>query len=677
MATPDPEDARRRYTKRAPCPICGGHADLPQGRGVRCYGYADRTGNYARCTREEHAGDLQQNSDGTFSHRLEGECRCGATHGLRRAEDPREPPPTTTMNGGTVRHQIKTPDGALIAVHARKGSGAGKRVWWEGNLNGHSTADLLYRAEHLAGAPPGELVVLCEGEPAADAAGSLGLLALGTVCGAAGTLSADAAALLAERDVWLWPDNDEQGADHMERNAQALRAVGARTLMVRWAAAPPKGDAVDYVAGGGTREGLVGMVGDVEAEPDPDPDPFFIDWADFWARDRAEEEWLLDDIIARGRGHSIYAKHKVGKSLITLWCALELAKAGVVVVYLDYEMTEEDIKERLEDMGVSAETDLSLLRYALFPMISPLDSKAGGEQLLEVIDQQMTKHPGKEVCVVIDTISRAVEGEENPSDTIRAFYTHTGIGMKRRGCAWVRLDHSGWEGGHARGSSAKGDDVDVIWKLVEVDNGLKLEREAARMGWVPEKVTLRKETNPLRFERTDESWPNGTLPTAELLDGLGVPLDVGRDKARSALKTGGHKVENRVLAAALRWRKTKGQNLSVLSAGREEANDKNPLDKGEDLSANRGQVAEWADENPLDKGKDPSDLSAIPADRSPNGGSRTGRGQVVENPMDKPADRSRTGADRSHPSSSGQVGVLGTNTPPVATPETPVEEFPF
>ena len=75
----------RRFTKSDPCPVCGGYDGLNRGQGLRCFGYYDRTGRYARCTREEKAGALSRNKDGTYSHRLRGTCRCGQSHG--------EPPP--------------------------------------------------------------------------------------------------------------------------------------------------------------------------------------------------------------------------------------------------------------------------------------------------------------------------------------------------------------------------------------------------------------------------------------------------------------------------------------------------------------------------------------------------------------------------------------------------------
>ena len=69
----------------------------------------------------------------------------------------------------------------------------------------------------------------------------------------------------------------------------------------------------------------------------------FLDWSTFWKHDpREAADWLLNDVLARGRGHVIYASHKDGKSLFMLWIAGQLATGPepVVVIYLDYEMTQ-------------------------------------------------------------------------------------------------------------------------------------------------------------------------------------------------------------------------------------------------------------------------------------------------------------------------------------------------
>ena len=77
----------RRHLRSHPCPICGGHAGLVRGRGIRCVGFTLDAVSY--CTRDELAGCL--NLDGTLSppaykHWLQGDCRCGLTHTARPPE---------------------------------------------------------------------------------------------------------------------------------------------------------------------------------------------------------------------------------------------------------------------------------------------------------------------------------------------------------------------------------------------------------------------------------------------------------------------------------------------------------------------------------------------------------------------------------------------------------------
>lgn len=288
-------------------------------------------------------------------------------------------------------------------------------------------------------------------------------------------------------------------------------------------------------------------------------DPF-IDWGEFWTRDRGEPEWVVDPILARGRGHSIYAPHKAGKSLFSLWVALQAVDAGHVVVYLDWEQSEDDLLERLEAMGCTAETDLSLLRYDLIPNLPPLDTVSGGKALAARVDAEMTADPDRHVVVVIDTISRATVGEENSNDTIQAFYRHTGLELKRRRITWLRLDHEGKDPGKGpRGGSAKGDDVDVQWRLHQTEGGLELRRTLARMAWIPERVRLNKEETPhLTYTPTQESWPAGTVETAEILGQLGVPLEAPTRFAAAALKDAGMPRRRAVIVAAVKWRKQVG-----------------------------------------------------------------------------------------------------------------------
>lgn len=289
----------------------------------------------------------------------------------------------------------------------------------------------------------------------------------------------------------------------------------------------------------------------------PAVDPF-IDWSTFWAKDRRDADWLFEPILAFGRSHAFAAKHKTGKSLLLLWMAAQLTqRPNVVVAYFDYEMGEDDLYERLGDMGYGTESDLSRLRYALLPTLPPLDTAEGAAELFGIVDHEQSTRPDCHCVTFFDTTGRAVEGEENSADTIRAFHRYTGLGLKQRGCTVARADHLGKDEARGqRGSSAKGDDVDVIWKLTPGENGLQLRREAARMSWVPERVGLVRLTDPLRFGIAEHSWPAGTRDVADLLDALGVPLDAGERKAGAALREAEHRAANDLVRAALRFRRS-------------------------------------------------------------------------------------------------------------------------
>lgn len=284
----------------------------------------------------------------------------------------------------------------------------------------------------------------------------------------------------------------------------------------------------------------------------------FIDWASFWEQERHEVEWLIEPILARGRGHAFFAWQKTGKSLLllALLADLVLRDPEVVVIYFDYEMTEADVWERLCDMGYGPHSDFSRLRYALLPQLDPLDTAIGGKSLLHIVDTVHSEFPGKHLVIILDTMGRAVQGDEDKADTIRAFYRYTGIALKQRGWTWGRLDHAGKDREKGqRGTSAKGDDVDIVWRIEKMEGGLRLKREAARMGWVPEKVGYMELADPLRFQASKSGWPIGTEQMAEMLNTLLVPVDTTVRAARKALTEVGQGCSQAVLSAAVKYRK--------------------------------------------------------------------------------------------------------------------------
>lgn len=301
----------------------------------------------------------------------------------------------------------------------------------------------------------------------------------------------------------------------------------------------------------------------LESEQNGDlPDPYnFIDWNVAWNSD-FELEWLVDGLWPLGRHLHIFASAKSGKSLLMLWIAANIAcgrdpftQASItprMVVYVDFEMTMQDVIERLQDMGFEAD-QIKSLRYALHPMLKPLDTNEGGQECLA-----MCQSVGADV-VIFDTLSRVVRGEENSNDTYRNFHLYTGMRLKAAGISMARLDHEGKVLGTSRGASAKADDVDLIYQLVPVDGGIKLKKTAARVSFTRDEMTVTRTDEPLGFAATGvKLWPSNVLDKAKELDEAGVPLDVSRRQASLMLKAAGKPTgKTTVLNSALAYRKWK------------------------------------------------------------------------------------------------------------------------
>lgn len=287
-----------------------------------------------------------------------------------------------------------------------------------------------------------------------------------------------------------------------------------------------------------------------------------IDWQAFWSGTRPDEKWTFKPILPAGRQGGIFAGGKVGKSLLALDMSAaaatgkpvlgQAASSPITVVYLDLEMTEDDLWERLEGLGYGPQDDLSRLIYYSLPNLPPLDTRHGGEVLTGIVAECDA------TVVVLDTMSRVVVGEENSADTVRNFYRHTGRPLKEAGVALLRLDHEGRrETQSARGSSAKDDDLDVVFRQSKVDAHLfRLTRTRSRVPWVPAEVMLRRDEDPvLRHHLVHDAVPAGTAEIAQRLDELGVPLDVTADAALTSLRREGRGRRRKDVLAAINFRR--------------------------------------------------------------------------------------------------------------------------
>lgn len=275
-----------------------------------------------------------------------------------------------------------------------------------------------------------------------------------------------------------------------------------------------------------------------------------VDWVTAWRDQPDEIDWLFDPLLEVGTVNALFAKPGTGKSLLAQEIAFRLARSGRTVVYVDDENRVADVVERFQAFGATPR-DLANLRLYSFARLPPLDTPDGGLHLLALAATARAD------LVILDTTSRMVAGRENDSDTFISLYRNSLVPLKQRGTTVLRLDHPGKDEERGqRGSSAKDGDVDTIWRLSALAEGVtyRLDRTKSRSGHGEASAVLTRHENPLRH-----SWSLTQLPAVtglvKQLNDLNLPPKTGRPAAREALAAIGVKVSNRLLEQAIRQRK--------------------------------------------------------------------------------------------------------------------------
>jgi DNA primase len=129
-------------------------------------------------------------------------------------------------------------------------------------------------------------VVVCEGEECANAFSRIGVPATANA-GGAGKWTSKLSQYFTGADVILVPDADDVGFRHIEEVATSLSGIARRLRVLVLPDLPPKGDVIDWLAAGGTREAFDRLVDDA---PDWQPVAQATEQADEKAKAEAEAE---------------------------------------------------------------------------------------------------------------------------------------------------------------------------------------------------------------------------------------------------------------------------------------------------------------------------------------------------------------------------------------------------
>jgi hypothetical protein len=270
----------QRFSESRPCPVCGGHANKQRGIGERCTGFLSEGGEWARCSREEHAGDARfDEKSSAFVHKLKGACKCGARHDLAEAgperngsgrtegkkrankrEEKQEKTYTTAQVYDRPVYEFRNLADEVVYVQRHKGAYY-RRVGedrWVANLDG--IEKLPYNLPGLIeGLRTNKTVFHTEGCKDADTATErLGVPA--TTTGGAKTWRPEYRVFYQGADVVVLPDNDAEGLEYAHRVAADVVGVARSVKIVRLSGLPEKGDLTDFLEAGGTPEQVFGAI---------------------------------------------------------------------------------------------------------------------------------------------------------------------------------------------------------------------------------------------------------------------------------------------------------------------------------------------------------------------------------------------------------------------------------
>ena len=266
-------DPKQRFKRDHPCPVCGGHEGLPQGQGRRCYGFISDDGLYAHCTREDYAGNLEQNTNSnTYAHYLNGNCGCGEVHGVGHVQAQKTP--VGTQSAPSL-HAYRDPDlgrpsqlwpyryadGELACWMARFDPPGRDKTFrplvfenarWR--QKGIPKLRPLYNLPALL-ARTEDTVLVVEGEKTTDAAEKLvsSYVPITSMNGSKSPQLTDWSPLK-DRDVVVLRDNDSAGLQYAEDVTNLILQVGPSRLRIvqlpdgipaKWDLADPIPDGVD------------------------------------------------------------------------------------------------------------------------------------------------------------------------------------------------------------------------------------------------------------------------------------------------------------------------------------------------------------------------------------------------------------------------------------------------
>lgn len=380
----------------------------------------------------------------------------------------------------------------------RRPDGRGGWVWKLGDCR-----RVLYRLPDLIAAPPDAPVFVVEGEKDADALRALGCVATTNPQGA-GKWRDEYAGCLMGRRVVVIPDNDAPGAAHAETVRASLRKAGIRAAILRLDGLKAKGDASDWIAGGGdaaelARRAEAALEGENDADAHSGKRPSFeLVRAD--ALEFREPDWLVRDLLETGRLSQIFGDPGCGKTFAALDVACCVAtgrafhgrevKQGGVIYLAGEGFSGLARRKRAWELHNGA----SLAGAPLFfsKCAAQMLDAASAQAVTEAVDA-IAPQAGDVRLIVVDTLARNFgPGSESDTADMSRFVAALDDLKDRYGANALIVHHTG-HGDKQRGRGS-------MALFGALDHEFRIERSDTSLTMICTKMKDAPEPAPLGFE---------------------------------------------------------------------------------------------------------------------------------------------------------------------------------
>jgi len=195
-----------------------------------------------------------------------------------------------------------------------------------------------YRLPDLLAAQHDDVLIV-EGEKDADNVAALGLVAT-TNAGGSGNWHTDLNQYFKGKNIFILPDNDEPGEKHAQKVHENLKGIAREIKILRLPGLPEKGDVSDWIAAGGTLDGIVALLRaapryEEEAAPETEEAPPGEERASVkyellheMADPNTPRDWITKGIFARGETSMWYAPPGQLKSALLASTAVAVASGS-------------------------------------------------------------------------------------------------------------------------------------------------------------------------------------------------------------------------------------------------------------------------------------------------------------------------------------------------------------